>query len=278
MDRKLVRSSCAAVLLGLVGLALTLCPAAAGADKGNAAEPVADKPRTLDTDPNLVGWWTFDEGSGDTTPDSSKYGHGGTLKGGMSFDKNAVPGKTAQPASHKVGRALKFDGRDDYVEIAKYKGVTGTRPRTIAAWIKTTTGKGEIVSWGTDGPGQMWTFGFIRGHVGVTPKGGYLYMKAETHDDQWHHVAVVVEQAKLPNLYNNVKLYKDGVRAEIDDIGLLDLWPIETGRDLDVRIGRQFKGLIDDVRIYDRALSEKEINLLFKVQSDRPLTDAANNE
>ena len=59
--------------------------------------------------------------------------------------------------------------------------------------------------------------------------------------------------------------------AEIHDIGLLDLWPIDTGSDLDVRIGRRFKGLIDDVRIYDRALSEDEIKTLFELKSNRPL-------
>jgi hypothetical protein len=66
-------------------------------------------------------------------------------------------------------------------------------------------------------------------------------------------------------------LYKDGVVAEIHDIGLLDLWPIDTGDDLDVTIGRGFKGLIDDVRIYDRVLSDEEVMALFKLQSDREL-------
>jgi hypothetical protein len=66
-------------------------------------------------------------------------------------------------------------------------------------------------------------------------------------------------------------LYKDGVIAEIHDIGLLDLWPIDTGSDLDVTIGDEFKGLIDDVRIYNRVLSDEEVMALFKLQSDRPL-------
>ena len=224
---------------------------------------------TLDTDPNLAGWWTFDEAADKTTPDSSKHKRDGVLKGGLSFDKNSAEGK--------VGKALKFDGRDGYVEITKYKGIAGTRPRTVAAWIKTTESQGEIVSWGANEYGQMWTFGFIRGRVGVTPNGGYLYMNAETHDDKWHHVAVVVEQAELPNLHDNVKLYKDGTRAEIHDIGMLDLWPIETGSDLDVTLGRKFKGLIDDVRIYNRALSEDQINLLFKLEGNRPLPDTADN-
>jgi hypothetical protein len=222
-----------------------------------------DKPMTLDTDPNLAGWWKFDDTSGKTAADSSRHRRKGTLQGGSSFEKNSVSGR--------IGKALKFDGDDDYIEITKYKGVTGTRPRTVAAWCRTTTTRGEIISWGLDDYGKMFTFGFIRGRIGVTPNGGYLYINEETDDDEWHHVAAVVEEGELPNLHDDVKLYRDGEPAEIHDIGLLDLWPIDTGRDLDVRIGRKFQGLIDDVRIYDRALSEDEINALFKLQSNRPL-------
>jgi len=222
-----------------------------------------DKPITLDTDPNLAGWWKFDEASGKTAADSSKHRRKGTLKGGLSFEKNS--------ASGRVGKALKFDGDEGYIEITKYKGVTGTRPRTVAAWCRTTTSRGEIISWGLDDYGQMWIFGFVRGRIGIRPNGGYLYINEETDDDEWHHVAAVVAEAELPNLHDDVKLYKDGEPAEIHDIGLLDLWPIDTGSDLDVRIGRRFKGLIDDVRIYDRPLSEDEINALFKLKSNQPL-------
>jgi hypothetical protein len=84
-------------------------------------------------------------------------------------------------------------------------------------------------------------------------------------------MAVVVVEAELPNLHDDVRLYKDGTLAEIHDIGLLDLWPIETGNKLNVTIGRRFKGLVDDVRIYDRPLSEDEIKAIFTLKSNRPL-------
>jgi len=224
------------------------------------------KPVTLDTDPNLVGWWRFDETAGGTAADSSGHKRDGTLQGDLAFEKNSTPGK--------VGKAIRLDAKDAMIEVKDYKGIAGTRPRTVAAWIKTTSSKGEIVSWGKADFGQMFTFGYIRGRVGVTPSGGYLYMNAETHDDKWHHVAVVVQKAELPNLHDNVKLYLDGAPAEIHDIGLLDLWPIQTGQDLPVRIGRGFKGLMDDLRIYDRVLSDEEIGALFKLQTDRPLQKA----
>ncbi len=152
--------------------------------------------------------------------------------------------------------------------------MTGTRPRTVAVWIKTTATQGEIVSWGTQDFGQMFTLGFIRGRIGITPHGGYYYMNPEVHNDEWRHVAAVVRKAELPNLHDDVALYLDGLPAEVHDIGLLDLWPIQTGDDLDVRIGRKFAGLLDDLRIYDRPLTDDEIGILFKRQSDHPSTSS----
>jgi hypothetical protein len=221
----------------------------------------ADSKPTLDTDPNLVGWWKLNETTGTVAADSSRHQRHATLKGGLSFDKNATPGR--------VDNAVRLDGKETFIEIAKYKGVTGTRPRTVAVWIKTAATQGEIVSWGTEDFGQMFTFGFIRGRIGITPHGGYYYMNPETNDDQWHHIAVVVREAESPNLHDDVALYLDGAPAEVHDIGLLDLWPIQTGDTLDVRIGRKFDGSLDDLRIYDRVLTDDEIAVLFKLQSDR---------
>ena len=244
MDKKMFRLLLVVLLFGL------LINFSTAADK--------NKSKTLDTDPNLAGWWKFDG----TTLDSSKHGRNGMLKGELSFDKDLAQGRT--------GKALKFDD-NGHVEITKYKGVTGTQARTVAAWIKTENDDGEIISWGTDDFGKMFTFCFIRGHIGVRPNGGYYYMNDPVDDDKWHHVTVVVKEAELPNLHDDVVLYKDGIIAEVHDIGLLDLWPIDTGSDLDVKIGLEFEGLIDDVRIYNRVLSDEEVMALFKLQSDRPL-------
>jgi len=79
----------------------------------------------------------------------------------------------------------------------------------------------------------------------------------------------VVVEAERPNLHDHVKLYKDGEPAAIHDIGLLDLWPINTGEALDVRMGRGFNGLIDDVRIYDRPLSGDEIKALVTKKTSK---------
>ncbi len=75
--------------------------------------------------------------------------------------------------------------------------------------------------------GQMWTCGFIRRHIGLTPSGGYYYMNDEVHDDKWHHVAIVLLEAELPNLHDDVRLYKDGELAEIHELANLVELPLE---------------------------------------------------
>lgn len=212
------------------------------------------EPAELDQDPALAGWWKFDDSTGKTVADSSSHGRKGQLMGEVEFDQASVSGP--------VGKALKLENPDDFVQITDYKGVTGAKPRTVSAWIKTDRARGEIVSWGKDDFGKMWIFRFIRGRVGVTPNGGYYYMADTTNDNAWHHVAAVVHEAELPNLHDDVTLYLDGEIAEIHRIGLLDLWPVETGDEQDVAIGKGFKGSIDDLRIYARALSDEEIKKL----------------
>jgi uncharacterized protein len=251
-------------VIAIVVAAWAACAAAPASKSRDSSlkPPLAVQSPTLDSDPHLVGWWKFDETSGTVAADSAKAGHKGLLEGGLSFDTHSAPGR--------LGKAIGLDGKKCCIRIVGFKGVTGSGPRTVAAWIKTAAPSGEIVSWGRDEYGRMWTVGFIRSHLGVTPKGGYLYMKARLHDDAWHHVAVVVQEASPPNLHDHVKLYADGEPAEIDDIGLLDLWPIETGDKLDVTIGRRLNGLIDDLRVYDRALSEDEIKAIVRLAGDPP--------
>jgi hypothetical protein len=221
-----------------------------------------DKPITLDTDPHLMGWWKFDETTGKTASDSSKHKRKGTLDDELTFDKASVDGK--------FGKALKLD-RDDAVDIKGYKGVTGTAPRTVTAWIKTTETRGDIAVWGERDSGKQFRFSHIRGRIGLTPHGGYYYMKEYTNDNKWHHIAVVVKESELPNLHDDIVLYLDGKVAVIDDIGLLDLLPVETAKKDDVRIGDGYEGLIDEVRIYSRTLSIDEIKAIQQGKSNKPL-------
>ena len=243
---------------GLIWSLLTIaaiCLPCSGAEK---------KPVALDKDPHLVGWWKFEETKDATAADSSpsKAKHKGTLSEGLKFEAASVEGK--------VGKALKLTA-DQYVEIKGYKGVTGTKPRSVAAWFKTKKNQGDIAIWGARDSGKQFRFGHIRGRLGMTPFGGYYYMKEYTNDDKWHHIVLVVTESELPNLHDNVRIFVDGKVAEVDDIGLLDLLPIETAKDADVRLGSGFEGILDDVRIYSRALLLDEAKTIYQGKSSKPM-------
>jgi len=211
-------------------------------------------PEVAVTDPSLVGWWTLDEGEGMTAVDWSGHGHHGAVAG------------NAQWGDGYYGSALTF--RDDvYIEMAGYAGITGTQPRTACAWIKTTATNAEILSWGEDVTGQKWIIrtdptGGLRAEVA----GGYNYGATQLVDDQWHHVAVVFEDDGSPDVLDT-KLYVDGL---LDTIAASQGTPLDTAATGVVRIGESpwhntpFVGQIDDVRIYDKVLTEEEIQEVMR--------------
>jgi len=211
-------------------------------------------------EPNLVAWWTLDDqGLGSVVPDSSGYDHYGTLFGGR-----YVPGFW--------GGAVEFDGIDDYINIDGYKGVLGTGPFSISAWIKA-RGNGEIVGWGKATGRQRVEFRVNSNRLRCEHGSGNVQGDTNVTDDEWHHVALtVIEGAEISHQapdFLDVNIYLDGIddtRSSKDTEG--DRFDIQADHDL--KIGRRyngaderwFTGIIDDVRIYDRLLSDAEIQVL----------------
>jgi hypothetical protein len=208
-------------------------------------------------DPNLVAWYTLDEGAGRTAIDWSGHNGHGTFTGDVPW------------AAGIVGGALSFNGiSGNYVEAPDAPNVTGTHSRTVTAWIKTTT-YGEIASWGQNVAGQKWIFRVQEtdgtlGAIRVEVNGGYQVGSTDVRDDNWHHVAAVLVNDGTPDA-NEIALYVDGL-LEVSSARLDE--PINTPAGV-VRIGqspwgvRPFSGLIDDVRIYDKALTAEEIGKTF---------------
>ena len=141
----------------------------------------------------------------------------------------------------------------DQVNMTGYKGVSGTSPRTLSAWIKTTSQDGTVMSWGADNPGQKWYFrtqsanGTV-GAIRVEVNGGYNVGNTAVHDDQWHHVVATFEDDGTPDAVD-VLLYVDGA-ADGSSASLAET--INTASSLDVRLGvggARFDGSIDEARI-----------------------------
>ena len=210
-------------------------------------------------DPTLVGWWTFDDGSGTAPLDSSDYGRHGEFVGSPQWGA----GNTGGALSTSAG---------NYVVIPGYTGILGTSSRTCTAWIKTTTADGVIIGWGLLSGGNKWIMRVNQvgggGELRCEVHNGYHYGTTTVNDDQWHHVAVVLEDDGSPDVAE-VQLFVDGVR-DADNADLADE-PISTIEDMDVTIGqnphnlnsRPYDGLLDEIRVYDRALTQAEIQAVM---------------
>lgn len=205
----------------------------------------------------FAGCWNFDERTGSTAGDSSGNEHTGTLRNMDNSDW--IDGK--------VAGALEFDGIDDYVQITDYKGITGSQPRTCAAWIKTTHTGGEIIGWGKpNSAGQRWLLriqeqGYLRLEVGGSAPVGSITIA----DGTFHHVAVVSDGTTT----DNIKFYVDGKPDPPD----ASTRAINTASFTDVTIGQfpgltsYFDGIIDDVAIFDKELTEKQIKQLYTMSA-----------
>ena len=203
-----------------------------------------------------AGYWPLDELAGNAASDSSGNLRNGTLINGPVWN-----------ASGTLNGALQFDGVNDYVSVAEYKGILGTSSRTCAAWIKTpgTAQNMVILGWG----GQQWVFGlFGSGELTVYAGGPYIKTALLVNDDQWHHVAAVMTDDGSPNV-SEITLYVDGIlQTTVNAPGV-----INTPQANDVLIGAFsagtpagfFKGLLDDVRLYNMALSGAQIEQIFQV-------------
>ncbi|MHC4631966.1 MAG: LamG domain-containing protein [Planctomycetota bacterium] len=196
---------------------------------------------------NLVAHYEF-EG---TTNDSSANGLHGTVMGNPTFEAG------------KVGQAINLRGLNDYVEITGYKGILGPNAVTVTAWINTTTtGTGTIVGWGPNVSGQRFGFRINADRLRIEHAGGNVQGDTSVNDGGWHHVAVTIQENATLS-YPDVILYVDGID---DTRATQDPDAFDLTADQDVRIGsrpasndRFFMGMIDDVRIYDRELTQEEI-------------------
>ena len=203
----------------------------------------------------LVAHWRFDDGSGTIAVDSSGNGHDGTLL----MEPQWVPGR--------FGGALEFGGiSGQRVEMEGYEGILGTQNRTAMAWIKT-AGYGDWISWGQNTNTQKW-IGRVNDNAGngavgalrTECSGGYIISTTVLTDDEWHHVASVLESTGSPTV-EDIRMYVDGVQEEIsgvrpvgiDTVGGRNVWIADGHHD------RPLPSLIDDVRLYDHAMSEAEL-------------------
>lgn len=217
--------------------------------------------------PPLLGHWTFDEGTGTIAHDRGPSHYDGTLSPtGASWATGVAGGAISLDAAHGA-----------YVNMGPVLNNLAGTSYTIGAWVNTSivNETNQIV---VASHNAYWASGYI---LGVNTSGAYgkpekawfynggpgevsPYSSLTVVDGTWHHLVGVRDAAK-----GIVSLYVDGIfQSSYADQGLGNTFsgtPLLVGAVYDFGLFySRYTGLIDDVQIYGAALSDRDIQFLFK--------------
>ncbi len=204
----------------------------------------------------LVGHWTFDGQylSSTTATDSSGNSNSGTLTNGP------------VPTLGKLGQALSFDGTNDYVDVGAPSTLAVTSGFSASAWVKSSNlnGRRGVVSKVATGSDYIMietngaTFRVAAGNLSGTS----TILSSGTIDTNWHHVVFNYDGTTS-------SLYVDGVFVTSAIVNLSPygwntggVWLLgghESG------FASYYNGSLDDIRIYNRALSAAEVATLYNM-------------
>src|SRR5882724_9920007 len=212
----------------------------------------------------LVGWWTFDgkDMAGNYAFDKSGNGNRGTLTSG--------PARTIG----KIGQALTFDGVSGYVNMGNPTSLKLSGSATWSAWVKINScpsGQCVIISKRGFAGDRGWEF-YANDSVGfdiIAVDSADNTNSADrstvgTYAGVWTHVVGVYNASALTlDIYINGKNDNSGLGGTVASA--------QNDSSQNVNIGRRptdfgyFPGLLDDVRVYNRALSAEEIKRLYNM-------------
>lgn len=234
---------------------------------GNCSEPMESNIASSDCT-GTIGCWHFD---GDFK-DSSISGNDGVGLGDIAFSDSGA-----------MGKAISLDGINDYVRIDNnlYK----TPSFTVSVWIyhDITTGSGDAVLGNEEYGGGPWKYGYMMrfwtpGNNNnlefiVSNNNNYGMGSTKVPLYKWMHIALSYDSASCTR-----KIYKNGILISPPSVFCAKPY-IPSLKD-DLFIGLQhanpsfFHGLIDEVKIYDYAISDSDVLQEYSNVYNRCLTDA----
>jgi hypothetical protein len=212
-------------------------------------------------DPNLVGWWTFDDGSGDTASDSSGLDHHGTM-----ISADWVPGI--------IGGALDFKG-SGHVSVPPESWSSIEKQVTVAFWAyghPAAQPQANFIFGAFQDPGVNgsrvasshcpWSNGQVYFDTGGTVSNGYDRINqaatADQYEGQWRHWAFTKNaDTGEQNIYYQGSLWHSGT-------GMTSIMTGVTAFTIGCKpsLENYYAGMMDEFRLYDRALTEAEIQRL----------------
>jgi hypothetical protein len=200
----------------------------------------------------LIGWWKFDDGSGTTAVDSSGSGYNATLNG-----------TSPTWATGQIGEAVSLNGTDNYVDAGNDVNINSNQ-MTISAWVKTANSNQNAYI------GNM-RFNGISGYVLDATAGVFYWGNGTSQqswspsgvsppDNKWTLITVVMDGNRL-YYYKNGALAATTTESISGNVGA-GAYTLKMGRDAGIA-NYFYNGSMDDVRIYNQALSASQIAQYF---------------
>ena len=243
----------------------------------DAKAEVKNEVKPADAGPRALAAWSFAQADGELVPDATGHGYDARIRGGVNLVARGAKAK-----------AQEFDGSGDngfWNGEAQNCGMSIAKPMTrgftqlsVEAWLRK-----EPAGWMAVLYRDMWDdesgFGLyaewsagkvVFGHYG----GNGVQSEAVVQDGQWHHVVGTMQPAD-GNRYT-YRIYVDG-RLDAEDTGDWGVIPAPTGKGV-LMIGypnrsgadHPFTGALDDLAIYDVALTADQVKARFEATRPRP--------
>ncbi|HLF95309.1 MAG TPA: LamG domain-containing protein [Planctomycetota bacterium] len=222
--------------------------------------------------PGLVGFWRLDDNAGTSAADDSGSGNAGTLTNGPVWTTGTLP-PAGPPGVTPNTSSLSFDGVDDFVDLGTPAALDITTNITVAAWVNfstDTTEKKVVARWSDapadtawvltiyapGGPAAFFVQPATGGMIGAdTTSAGALTTGT------WYHLVGTYDGAFVRMYLNGVQTMAGALTGAIRTSAAPTRIGAGSGSPLSGE--EPYAGLVDDVRIYNRALTAPEVALLY---------------
>ncbi|UCG56239.1 MAG: LamG domain-containing protein [Phycisphaerales bacterium] len=201
------------------------------------------------SDPNLIGWWKLDGGSGSVALDWSGLGNDGDIVGSPLWVEGYMDS------------ALELTG-SDYIAVDAVNDDITSNSISLSVWVKTTDTGAYLVASNDDASASALRFGIQNGNAYVRDDGtDEGHSDTTVSDDEWH-MLTYVRTGSTGYIY--VDGYLEGTHSADFDLTTDDRWSI--GQEWDGTTPSDFYiGAVDDVRFYRAALTQDQIKELMRV-------------
>lgn len=222
-----------------------------GAGNTTTSGAVTVNVQNTGTSGGLVGAWSFNEGTGATAGDTSGLGNSGSVFQATWY------------TSGKYGKALSFDGSNDHVSVPDSSSLDLTNKMTIEAWVRPTAGSGWRTVMMKENGSELAYGMYARessnrpsGWLRINPTSGSSFSAGATPGlalNTWTHMATTYDGTTLRLFINGAQ------RATRATTGSMytTAGPLKFGGN--AMWGEYFAGQLDEIRVYNRALTAAEI-------------------